>query len=105
MMEKSDQIWNALLHYVKPLTDDPESESVIMSEDLNEVHKDIMAVIEGREVISAKVKKELPVRSQSSVERKVQDLPKIDKAIPEPVNVDGEKRSDELKKKPWWKVW
>ena len=116
-MEKSEQVWNVLLHYAKPLTDEAESESAIMSDDLNDMHKDIMAVIEGKETIHAQVKKELPkpkVRSRSSVERSVQEMSKVEKAVGGVSDVGGSSsRSDKGQadhksadeRRPWWKIW
>ena len=100
-MDKSEQIWNVLLHYAQPLTDDPESENVIMSDDLKEVHKDIISIIEGKDVQLPKPKE---VRPRRSVEREVPEVSKVEEAIFEPGKSYGFVSEDQPKK-PWWKVW
>ena len=103
-MEKSEQVWNIILHYAQPLTDDPDSESVIVSSDLNQLHQDIMAVIEGREVLTANVSKTLPVPKPKTKKEVKKEIEEINVPIPDVQTATMVQAGVEAKK-PWWKVW
>lgn len=105
-MDKSEQVWNIILYYSKPLTDDQDSETVIMGSDIRDMHNDIVALIEGKEVGHYKVS-ELPEPKKKEKKEKPKEVePVLPAGEPIPGHLQEAPTQWKVEeKKPWWKVW
>ena len=56
--ELSDKIWDVLLGYLSPLTDAENSVSVIMHDELKDLHSDLLVIFSGGAVAPQKEKKD-----------------------------------------------
>lgn len=110
-MDKSEQIWNILLHYSKPLTDDEDAAEVVMGDDLRSLHADLVTVFEGKEVIyqsrpepKPKPKKEKLTKQEGAAAMEASMKPGQAVPVPElPPGAWSPGPPPEEKKKPWWK--
>lgn len=112
MTDITEKVWNVILHHAAPLTDEEDSVQVIAEDTFRQLHLDLIAVFEGKDVVTEAKTLPEPKPKPKKEKREEVVIPKVTKeegkAMMEASTTPGiavPVQEPEKEKKKWWQLW